>query len=191
MRQPWFPFVTNSVKRAGSSMVFPSLLLDNWSIPANRTDVSERTIVEYSPKMTFRGASVLMTCKCVDLLGFRGELGAHGEKNCVWCEELYDSLHVRCIERLLELFHNQESIAILVARPTDVPGLRASADRNAPTRSSNRGRASASSSLQKATEHTAPCPWPLSRLRPRGTPETWRRQAHHSARAHWREHRPP
>jgi hypothetical protein len=80
MRQHWFPFVTNSVKRAGSSMVFPSLLLDNWSIPANRTDVSERTIVEYSPKMTFRGASVLMTCKCVDLLGFRGELGAHGEK---------------------------------------------------------------------------------------------------------------
>jgi len=88
-----------------------------------------------SPKMTFRGASVLMTCKCVDLLGFRGELGAHGEKNCVWCEELYDSLHVRCIERLLELFHNQESIAILVARPTAVPELRASADRNPPPRS--------------------------------------------------------
>jgi hypothetical protein len=42
-----------------------------------------------------------------------------------------------------------------------------------------------------ATEHKAPCRWPLSRLRPRETPETWRRQALHSARAHWREHRPP
>lgn len=43
----------------------------------------------------------------------------------VWREALYNSLHVRCLER----------IVILVARPTAVPGLRATAVRNAPPRS--------------------------------------------------------
>src|SRR4051812_30889299 len=67
MLQPWSPLVTRNVNRAERSVVFPSRVLENVSIPANATAVSEITIVEKSPSSTLRGVSTLIPWKYVSI----------------------------------------------------------------------------------------------------------------------------